>query len=168
MNCDEKISQCYEGIIACQAQAILERLEKICIRELQKCKRDSGKMTSEEDSGLENLWDEICVQVQGESSIFWDAYEEYVASLISTLLLNRCSENERKMLWFQTDEFNDWYTEVFQDEERLSQRFFKDGMPDGYSEETVTKWCLSQMLSVAANYTNARSNRYLSGGYELG
>lgn len=120
MNCDEKISQCYEGIIACQAQAILERLEKICIRELQKCKRDSGKMTSEE-----------------------------------------------KMLWFQTDEFNDWYTEVFQDEERLSQRFFKDGMPDGYSVETVTAWCLSQILSVAANYTNARINRYLSGGYEL-
>lgn len=41
-------------------------------------------------------------------------------SLLSKLLLNRCSENERKMLWFQTNEFKGWYVEVFEDEERLS------------------------------------------------
>lgn len=88
-------------------------------------------------------------------------------SLLSKLLLNRCSENERKMLWFQTNEFKDWYVEVFEDEERLSQKFNTDGMPDAYSVEAITEWCLSGMLSAAANYTNARINRYLSRGCEL-
>lgn len=46
MKCDEKICQGYEEIIACQAQGILNHIEKICMRELQKRKRDSGKTTS--------------------------------------------------------------------------------------------------------------------------
>lgn len=29
MKCDEKIFQCYEEIIACQAQDILDRIEKM-------------------------------------------------------------------------------------------------------------------------------------------
>ncbi len=32
MKCDEKIFQCYEEIIACQAQDILDRIEKnVCV-----------------------------------------------------------------------------------------------------------------------------------------
>lgn len=27
-----------------------------------------------EDSGFETTWDEICVQVQGEQTEYWDAY----------------------------------------------------------------------------------------------
>lgn len=34
MKCDEKICQGYEEIIACQAQGILYRIEKLCMREL--------------------------------------------------------------------------------------------------------------------------------------
>ena len=161
MSREERICQCYEKIVACQAQSILDRMVKICVRELQKCKRDSGCMTSGDDSGLENLWDEICVQVQGECSVFWNACEDYMTNLLSELLLNRCSENERKMLWFQTEAFQRWYDEVIEEEERLSQRFSADGMPDAYSIQDITEWCLSSVLSAAADYTNARIERYL-------
>lgn len=160
MSCEERMCQCYEKIVACQAQIILDRMVKICVRELQKCKRDSGCMTSGDDSGLENLWDEICVQVQGERSVFWNAYEDYMIRLISTLLSDRCSENERKMLWLQTEEFQLWYDEEVE-EEQLSQRFSADGMPDAYSIQNITEWCLSSVLSAAADYTNARIERYL-------
>ena len=160
MSCEERMCHCYENIIACQAQSIIDRLVRICVRELQKCKRDSGFMNSGDDSGLENLWDEICVQVQGERSVFWNAYEDYVIRLISKLLSDRCSENERKMLWLQTEEFQLWYDEEVE-EERLSQRFSADGMPDAYTIQDISEWCLSRVLSAAADYTNARIERYL-------
>lgn len=160
MSYEERMCECYEQIIACQAQSIIDRLVRMCVRELQKCKRDSGCMTSGDDSGLENLWDEICVQVQGERSVFWNAYEDYVIRLISKLLSDRCSENERKMLWLQTEEFQLWYDEEVE-EERLSQRFSADGMPDAYTIQDISEWCLSRVLSAAADYTNARIERYL-------
>lgn len=167
MNYDERMSQCYEEIIACQAQGILDHMVKLCVREMQKCKRGSGFMTSKEDSGLENLWDEVCVQIQDERSIFWDNYEDYMENLLSELLLRRCSENERKMLWFQTEAFDDWYAEVIVDDERFSQGFNANGMPDAYSIQDITEWCLSGVLAVAADYTNARIERYLSQGCEM-
>ena len=167
MNCEERMCQCYEEIIACQARTVLERIVKLCVRELQKYKRDNGRMTSAEDSGLENLWDEVCMQVQGERSIFWDIYEDDMTRLVSELLLDRCSENERKMLWFQTEAFHDWYAEVIEDDERLSQGFNTNGMPDMYSIQDITEWCLSGVLSAAADYTNARIERYLSQGCEM-
>lgn len=38
------------------------------------------------DSGLKNCWEEICVQVQGEESVDWDAYENTIANFISAEL----------------------------------------------------------------------------------
>lgn len=167
MNYEKRMCQCYEEILACQARTILSHMVKLCVRELQKCKRDSGRMTSPDDSGLENLWDEICVQVQGNRSVVWNTYEACITNLISELLMNRCGENERKMLWFQTEAFNDWTDEVLEDNERLSQGFSADGMPDAYSMQDITEWCLSSVLSAAADYKNARINQYLSRGCEM-
>ena len=50
---------------------------------------------SGDDSGLINVWDEICVQVQDEQSWYWDSYMEvarsslrfYVGQLSETDLL---------------------------------------------------------------------------------
>ena len=36
--------------------------------------RDKELLTSGNDSGLKNVWEEVCVQVQGEQSYYWDAY----------------------------------------------------------------------------------------------
>jgi hypothetical protein len=35
------------------------------------------------DSGLTNTWEEICVQVQGEQSVLWDAYDVTVRQIVS-------------------------------------------------------------------------------------
>ena len=40
--------------------------------------RTLGATLSGDDTVLGNVWDEICVQVQYEESIFWDAYKETV------------------------------------------------------------------------------------------
>jgi hypothetical protein len=39
-------------------------------------------LLSGDNSGLRNLWDEICVQIQGEYSIHWDAYENTIDEFI--------------------------------------------------------------------------------------
>lgn len=44
------------------------------VKELQALGREF--MTGPEDSGLENVWEEICVQVQFEKSIHWSAYHD--------------------------------------------------------------------------------------------
>jgi hypothetical protein len=39
-------------------------------------------MQSGDNSGLKNIWDEICVQMQDEQSTMWDAYEDTICHII--------------------------------------------------------------------------------------
>ena len=41
---------------------------------------------SGDDSGLDTAWDEVCVQVQGEESIFWDAYVQTIDGCIAAAI----------------------------------------------------------------------------------
>lgn len=41
---------------------------------------------SGDDSGLDTAWDEVCVQIQCEESIFWDAYVQTIDSCITAAI----------------------------------------------------------------------------------
>ncbi|MEZ4799165.1 MAG: hypothetical protein R2809_05155 [Flavobacteriales bacterium] len=43
---------------------------------------DKAMLLSGEDSGLRNVWEEICVQVQGENSYFIQQYDNCIISTI--------------------------------------------------------------------------------------
>ena len=58
------------------AKEIAIRIAKKTILALQKIENT----LSGDDSGLKNTWDEICVQIQYEESLFWSAYDETVQS----------------------------------------------------------------------------------------
>jgi hypothetical protein len=66
---------------------VMELADEICRRIARRVMRALQGMTghglSGDDSGLKNTWDEICVQIQFEQSIFWDAYEYTVTSLVA-------------------------------------------------------------------------------------
>jgi hypothetical protein len=62
---------------------------------------------SGEDSGLNTLWEEICVQVQHEESIFWDMYDRTVRETIQ-YVVEKLPPFEREALWLLTDEGSDW------------------------------------------------------------
>lgn len=47
---------------------------------------DKDMLTSGDDSGLKNVWEEICVQVKSEKSIHWDSYENTIENCISSEL----------------------------------------------------------------------------------
>jgi hypothetical protein len=60
-----------------------------------------------EDTGLANLWEEICVQRQRGESEVWDAYEETVRLLLEAHVED-LSDLERGAIWLETDQGFDW------------------------------------------------------------
>ena len=70
-----------QHIVAAWAKQLSDKLLKESISALEQM--DSSEMLSGDDSGLKNVWEEICVQVQDEQSFFWDTYVETMESLLS-------------------------------------------------------------------------------------
>lgn len=64
-------------------------------------------MQSSEDSGLENVWDEICVQLQHQESVLWDVYDTTVRSMVE-LEVDRLKPFEKEAIWLQTKQGSDW------------------------------------------------------------
>jgi len=48
--------------------------------------KDIKETLSGEDTGLLNIWEEICVQVQYEHSFFWDEYDEIARSIVTDIV----------------------------------------------------------------------------------
>jgi hypothetical protein len=82
---------------------------------------------SGDDSELKTSWDEICVQIQHEESIFWDIYDETVRSIVAAYVTELPSY-EREAIWLQTDAGIDWYFEDPQDRE--ANPVFEDDIID--------------------------------------
>ncbi|SFB07261.1 hypothetical protein [Algoriphagus aquimarinus] len=57
---------------------------------------------SGEDSGLENTWDEICVQLQDGYAYKWDLYEDTVLDLIEEEV-NKMPTHEQLAIWLETE-----------------------------------------------------------------
>jgi hypothetical protein len=92
------------AVIRAFAEEICQRLARKMIAELQKMK---DALHSGDGSGLENTWDEICVQVQREQSIYWDAYDSTVRQMVEAEV-EKLSPHERGAIWLQTPEADDW------------------------------------------------------------
>jgi hypothetical protein len=60
-----------------------------------------------DDPGLRNAWDELCVQVQFEESIYWDAYEQTITSLVAGEF-DKLALFEREAVWLQSLEGENW------------------------------------------------------------
>lgn len=160
MNFDEKLCQLYQNLLSQKAEQMRDSLVKKCIRNLQKCKKDSNMCHSGDDSPLENLWDEICVQVQSEHSVYWELDTDYAAGEIHRLLETQCSPEDLKILWLQTKGFDAWYSRWCA-EEVIQEAFHADGTPEEYNREDVMDWLLEVLLSAAGNYTNKRIEKSL-------
>jgi hypothetical protein len=78
------------AIVAAVAEHAAERITSRAIRGLQRM--PSG--ISGEESGLANVWNEICVQVQHEHSFAWNAYDQTAVPL-STRWWMSCSRTNR-------------------------------------------------------------------------
>ncbi len=66
-----------DKIISDLAEAVGKRLGRKVIRSQTKM---TDSMQSGDDTPLKNIWDEICVQVQGEQAEMWDDYLNTIQS----------------------------------------------------------------------------------------
>lgn len=94
---------CYnfkDRLLAKFAEPLCRRIAYGARRELQSW--DDASMQSGDNSGLKNLWDEICVQVQREESIFWDMYIEIIDSCIERQA-SKLKPHELMAIWWQNE-----------------------------------------------------------------
>src|SRR5262249_43250020 len=105
---------------------------------------------SGDDSCLRTIWDEICVQVQGERSIFWDAYEHTVEGLVAGYV-DQLPSFELDAAWLQTDAGDAWDC---QDEER------RDAYP--VSRADVVAYVVREYVwDEAGRWSNPQVKQYL-------
>jgi hypothetical protein len=123
----------------------------------QECKRISRKvvlalqkmtdgMQSGDDSGLKNIWDEICVQVQSEQSIMWNLYEDLISDIIAWEV-EKLGDVHKQAIWLQTSEGIYWDD---------------DKKPIPYVDQDITDYIFrSYVLNAAADWKNRRIEAYL-------
>jgi hypothetical protein len=77
------------------ASAIGARIAKATARDLRQYQ---DNLPSGPDSGLKNVWEEICVQVRGERSLFWDEYRNIAMTHI-TQRIDELPDIKRRLFW---------------------------------------------------------------------
>ena len=143
-----------DKIISDLAEAAGKRLSRKVIRSLTKM---TDGMQSGDDTPLMNIWDEICVQVQGEQAEMWDDYLDTIQSLIlgEVAALDAATT---QAIWLQTDEGIDWKFDNEDQEDHEDQN-----VPTAC--EDIAKYILDGfVLSAAADWTNKRIEKYLERG----
>lgn len=139
-----------DRIIRVFAETTCERISKKVIRQLQKM---TDEMQSGEDSGLKNVWEEICVQVRFQQSIYWDLYVDVIETFIEGEL-ETVDTNTKQAIWLQTDHGWDWAYDYADYDDEQQQPPFRDF-------DIVEHILQSYVLSEADNWTNKRIENYL-------
>jgi len=139
-----------QHIVAAWATQLSDKIIMEAIDALQKM--DSDEMLSG-DSGLKNVWEEVCVQVQDEQSCFWDTYVETIESLLDGYVA-MLDPDARLALWALTDEGCDYI---------YDHRAEDVGVGDVpvMSEEIVVK-LKDSLLSAAADFEHPRIAKFIA------
>ncbi len=146
---EDKLKNYKDKIIVFESDCICRKIKKKVIKSLQAMK---DCMMSGKDGPLKNIWDEICVQVQGEESFYWDSYIDTINQCITREIV-LLKEEEKQAVWLQTDEYEEWVEQI-EDEEKI------DNIPcytDEISEYILQKYVLQE----AGYYNNKRIEKYL-------
>jgi len=138
-----------EKIVEELASEIGKRITRKTIRDLQKM---GEEFMQSGDSGLENVWDEICVQVQYDKSMFWDLYDDIVHGIVGGYV-PELPKHEREAIWLQTREGEDWSCE--DTEEREEYPVFEGDIINFLVHEYV--------YHEAGRWSNARIRAYIFG-----
>ena len=127
--------------------------KRICGKTIRALQRMTEGMQSGTDASLKNIWDEVCVQVQFEQSLFWDAYLDIINAIISREV-NKLDTFVKQAIWFQTVEGSEWECEDEAADEAVCDA--------PYLEDDITDYILDRyVLSRAADWSNPRIEKYL-------
>ncbi len=129
------------------AEHVARRMTQRTIEELQDMTETLG---SGDDSGMQNVWEEICVQVQYDEFPFWDAYVQTAKGLILGTVED-LPAHEREALWLKSDQGDEWDSE--DEDQREAYPVLNDDIVDYLWNEHV--------LPEAARFSNERTRGYL-------
>jgi hypothetical protein len=142
-----------ESAIRRFASVALSRVVTRTIRRIQSLGRES--MLSADDSGLLNVWDEVCVQCQVDQSVFWDTYVDVIDRFLNDEV---CKENTefREAMWLQTEQGEEWLREI---------EDLEDYSPDRRNicvvDDDVVDWARQELLERAGSWSNVRIEHYV-------
>ncbi len=91
------------AIVAAVADCAAQRITRRATLALQQMPSD----LCGEGSGLANIWNEMCVQVQHERSFAWNAYDQTARAVVDALVEDLLP-HEKAALWLQADTGIDW------------------------------------------------------------
>ncbi len=106
-------------------------------------------LLSGDDSVLNSVWEEICVQVQDELSYHWDAYDETAYRVVELEVL-RLPLSIVRALWLDTMQGKEWLCE--EDDQ---------GASAPYGVEDVVEHLMGILYSMASDWSNRRIRAYL-------
>ncbi len=139
-------------IVSNFAERLCQQITRKVIVSLQTLKNG---LLSGDDFGLTSAWEEICVQVQGEESSSWEAYDLTVRQTVSAEV-TELVPHEREAIWLQTSAGADWDAE---DEES------REEYP--VAEDEIIEYVTTQYVySAAGDWGNRRIRKYLEQGLQ--
>ncbi len=150
-----------KALIQEYATAAREAVVAQAIDALKNCK----DTLSPEDSGLKNVWEEICAQVQGEESCDWDSYLDTMRDFV-LIKLEKLPSRDLKALWLKTDEGWSWQYDVNNEEPQTnaSANQSSDTPSIPFVLDEIAANIVQQLLSLADEYSNKNIDAYLHGG----
>jgi hypothetical protein len=86
-------------------EAKFDRYVKRIIRDIKRLPKEC--MLSGADSDLRNVWEEWVVQVQGEHSFSYEAYEDTIRAICREVA-KKLPQEEQGLLWLWTDGYWNW------------------------------------------------------------
>jgi hypothetical protein len=111
-----------------------------------------------DDSGLENVWEEICVQEQGQYTWAWPAYEMEIERSVH-YDVEHLSALKQELIWIQTPESDEWDGDA-EDAALTAPVYLGD----------ITRHIVNaHVRRMAREYKNRRTCQYLErlSGYDL-
>jgi hypothetical protein len=103
-----------------------------------------------DDSGLVNVWEEVCVQVQLQESVFWDAYDRTAFDIVYGEVKS-LPQTVLRTLWLETTAGESWLCD---------QGDQVGSVP--YCVEDVVEHVLGILYSMAGDWSNRRIRAYLA------
>lgn len=134
------------------AEALAASLVKRFVRHFQRM-RDPAMLLSGDDSGLKNVWDEICVQKQAFESTDWRTHQRMI-ELVACVTVDELGATEKQTLWVLTESGWSWLYDV----SRGIEPNEKEAIP---IDDDLVQLLATRTLSYAADYSNVRIRKYL-------
>jgi hypothetical protein len=115
---------------------------------IEKLKKSNNKnyLLSGDDSGLTNIWEEICVQVQDEYSEYWEVYKDTIKDFIETEISNQ--PGVIQTLLYETTQ-----TEFYKEQKDID---VDDSVDEIYN----------MIMDQASSFQNENIKNYIAGDYE--